>query len=570
MADITYVIGAKDAATPALNKVDSAMSRLEKSTKDLGASSERSLNRMSIGIDSLLKASGVLFVLDKAIQGIGAAFSFVAGGVEDFNNAEASVAKLTQAMEANGEASQDAIDANVALSDALEKRLNVEAEVIQALMADAANLGVANDQLDDTAKAAIGLSEAMGISLEDGLKKARLAAEGNFASFEKLIPSIKNMATDEEKLAAVMELTNRGLAQKEERAQSAAGAGERLATRLGDLAEVIGSALSPVLNAVQDGIARVAEVLTSILAPSLESTGGLLQTWSDWATQAIDTVTNTVIAGLTMAEVIFNNFGAVVGLVFDTIKLKYETYRADTEHLFVTTIPAYLTWFGNNFFNIIETAFNAVYTVISNQITAIGDAFKAFWDFIASGGSTDLLGQLGDIAGRSYLDGFESSIEDLPNVAARAMTATEKALQNSIGATAGKLAEEYESKLAARTVKIGGSVGDSIADTIDLKLKKTAAEIAKDAEKKASEKGVAGKLSELGTLSASESRLLTRGPGSGMSIEAMFDELLKISRKMYDRAMADSATQALAASEARETKEAIQRKGTIMFASPPT
>jgi len=214
--------------------------------------------------------------------------------------------------------------------------------------------------------------------------------------------------------------------------------------------------------------------------------------------------------------VIFGNFSAVVGLVFDTIKLKYETYRADTEHLFVTTIPAYISWFGDNFFNIIETAFSAVYSIISNHISKIADTFKAFWDFISSGGGTDLLGELGDIAGRSYLEGFENSIESLPNVAARAMTATEKELQASIGVTAGKLAEEYESKMAARTVKIGGAVGDSIADTIDLKLKKTADEIEKKSDKKivdiASKPNAA--IATGDALQAQESRLLTRGTGS--------------------------------------------------------
>lgn len=570
MSDIVYTIGAKDSATPTLSKVDSAMSRLEKSTKDLGESSERSLGKFSLSIGSLAKAAGVFGAISLGVQGLRSAFGAIAGGIDDFDAAQESMRALDQAMELNGGSSDALIEKYGELSDAIEANTNIAAEDTQALMKQAAVLGVSNDQLGNMATAAVGLSEALGVSLEDGLQKARLATEGNFKAFEKLIPSIKDMTTDEEKLAAVMELSARGMAMKEAASQSAGGEAERMHHRIGNLMETVGAFLAPLREVTYKGIALLADALSNVLGPAVEWSQQKFAEWEPVIMATIEKTVTGVIAGLTMAEVIFNNFGSVVDLVFSTIALKYETYRADTEHLFVTTIPAYVSWFGDNFFNIIETSFSAVYTVISNHISKISDAFTAFWDFIASGGGTDLLGQLGELAGRSYLDGFESSIEALPEIAARAMTATEKELQNSIGATAGKLAEEYETKLAARTVKIGGAVGDSIADTIDLKLKKTAAEIKKDADKKVSDKSTLGKSSELGSLSAGEGRLLTRGAGSGMSLEAMFDELLKLTRKQYERSTADSAQRALIASEARETKEAIQRKGTIMFASPPT
>jgi hypothetical protein len=58
------------------------------------------------------------------------------------------------------------------------------------------------------------------------------------------------------------------------------------------------------------------------------------------------------------------------------------------------------------------------YTVVSNHVTKIVDAFTALWEFIASGGTSDVLGQLGEISGRSYLAGFESSLTALPDIAA--------------------------------------------------------------------------------------------------------------------------------------------------------
>lgn len=542
MADIQYVIGARDAATPALNKVDSSMSRLEKSTKQLGESSERSLKRMSIGVDTLLKSTVVLYAAKKAVDTLVAAFGFIAGGVTDFNNAEASAAKLAQAMQANGEASQQSIDANVALTDSMEKRLNVEAETIQALMSEAANLGVANDKLDETAAAAIGLSEAMGVSLETGLKNARLAAEGNFKAFEKNIPAIKNMSTAEEKLAAVLELSNKGLEQKETRAQSAAGASERLSIKLGNLAETIGGYLSPILDAAWNGISRIADVLISILSPALDKSGGTLKTWSDTIVKGIEWVTNNAIAGITFLEVVFSNFGKVIGIAFDWIKLKYETYKEDTKHLFTVEIPAYVKWFGDNFFNILQTTFSAVSTVVTNGIQNVGDSFSALWDFIASGGQTDLLGQLGEIVGRSYLEGFENSIGELPTVAGRAMTDTEKSLKKSIDESTTDLAQQFAEKLAGRKVNFGK--GNPFGVGIDGEGNKIG--------------GIGNALGVNGaksiatgdSIQAQESRLLTRG--TGLTASDLLKQIAEGISNLNNQAQKQTASNEEIESAARE------------------
>jgi hypothetical protein len=523
MADITYTIGAKDAASPVLDKVEGSLGRLERSTKDLGDNAEKSFKRMAIGVDGLLKASGILFVIDKSVQAIGAAFSFVAGGVSDFNNAEAVANKLTEAMKANGEASQEMIDANIALSDALEKRLNIEAESIQSLMSEAANLGVANDKLDDVTRAAIGLSEAMGISLEDGLKKARLASEGNFASFEKLIPSIKNMTTDEEKLAAVIELSNKGLAQKESHAQGAAGAGERLATKIGDLAEVIGGALSPMIETATVAFEAITDTMISVLSPALDATGGAFGTFSEWVQQKMTDAANGIIAAITMAEVVVMNFGDVWQLVKDTIALRLEQIGADFEYLFGTIMPSYGDWLLTNLPRMFDDALTASVTVVQNGIKKITGSFDAAWQFIKSGGEGGLSGltdSLNKAVSGSLLKGFESTTEALPQILARGLTDKEQELSAAIGATANKLGDEFNKKFEGR--RIGGSkdIAKGLADSVELELTKgieTAVDkAAKDAglDKSGSDKPGSTGGGLVGPVNAIEGRLITTGSGS--------------------------------------------------------
>jgi hypothetical protein len=574
VADIVYEIGAKDTATPTLDKVGSSMSRLEKSTKDLGEHSERSLGRLSIGIGSLVKASGVLFAVDKAIQGISAALSFVGDSIGGVREAEAAAAELSSAMLATGQASEAMVEANIRLADSLEAMTGTESEAVQGLMAMAANLGAPVEQLDDLSRASVGLAESMGISLESALTKVRQAQEGNFAAFEKKLPQLKQMATDEEKLAAVMSLASRGIEQQTERYNGTAGAMARAMKAANDFGETVAAAVMPVIDAATNAVAGIAIALTDVFGGALESSGDMVQSWQEFLSEKITQAANAVIGAITMAEVIVRNFGDVWGLVKDKIALRVETIRADIEQLFTVTLPAYGSWFATNFPRFFVDAFDAIATVIDNGATKVANSIQAIWDFIATGGEggvSGLVESVGAALSGSLLDGFESTVQALPQIAGRAMTDTERMLTASINDTATKLAAEYESKMASRTIKIGGKIGEDMATAIDLTLKKKEQEAAAAANDPASALAQLANRggSALAALNANESRLLTRGPGGRMSIEAIFDEMLKIARKTYEATAAGSAAQALAASEAREAKEALQRKGSVMFARPP-
>jgi hypothetical protein len=568
--DIVYEIGARDKASPTLNKVESAMSRLERSTKDLGESAEKSLGRMSLGIGTLVKASGVLFVLDKAVQGISAAFSAVAEGVTAANAAAESMEKLSNAMAANGGASEEAIAKNLALSDTIERLMGVEAEQVQSLMTMAANLGTSNDALDDTAKTAIGLSEALGIGWEDALKKTREASQGSFGELEKLIPAMSSMATEEERLAAVIEVANKGLSQKQIAYQGAGGAVQRMTTRMGEFAEMIGGAISPLLETTANSISAIASTLMDIFAPALQSTGSAFTQWSKWIQEKITTAANAIIAGLTMAEVVFNNFGDVVEYVKSAIALRLETIRADFAQLFGVTLPAYGEWFVENFPKYFVDAFNAITTVIRNGAQKVANGFSALWDFVASrgeGGISGLTESMNKALSGSLLDGFKATAASLPDIAERALTEREQSLAAKMGGIGANLANEFATKFDERAIKLGEKVGGALGDDIDLKLQKTIAAADKMAEKSKDKLGDSS--SALGgrggdaILQASESRLLTRGPGERK------DDPVTVLMSIDKNTAQSSEAMAKLQSEMAELKNTLANKGSVMFAGPP-
>lgn len=502
---IDFVIGGKDHAKPAMASVEQSLQRLEKKTDSLSAST-MSLTKLTVGV------AGAYALFKGAI----ASLSGLSGSIDDFDAAQESVRALDQAMEINGGSSEALMQQYEGLADTLEKTTNVAAETTQGLMQQAAIMGVSNEQLDDMAVAAIGLSEALSVSLDTGLEKVRLATEGNFKAFEKLIPSMKTMKTDEEKLAAVMELSARGLAMKEEASKSAAGSAEQMEHRVGNLLETIGGMLSPIRQLVNQGITVLADSLSGLLAPAAEymqevfaDMGG----WMDWVKEKVIAGVNLMVGAFTFFEVILTNLDSIWTIVVSQAELYMLQLGGTIMHVLTEVIPAYASWFRENFVNLMRDAVMLAYTVVSNHVQKIVDAFMALWEFIESGGTSNILGQLGEIAGRSYLEGFEASLTDLPTIASRTITDREQELAATIGQLGSNLGDEFARKMEERMIGIGDSVGDELNTNIDLSLANAGVTKRKD--------GTSGT-----SINATESRLLTRGPSSTM--EKMLSGVEKI------------------------------------------
>jgi len=539
MPDVEFAIGGKNETAKAINSTVAGLSRLE----------------MSFG--SIIKtAAGFTLVsgtINTALRGIERLGSLISAGVSDYDKATEANRALRQAMELNGGATDEAVQKNIELADSLERRTNIEAETIAEMMKSAAMLGVENEQLDDVAQAAIGLSEAMGIGLDDALKKARLATEGNFDSFNRLIPSLKDMATNEEKLAAVMQLANNGMAQKEARADSASDAYQRMQNKVGNMMEVLGEALSPFRKLALEGIGFAAEKITEVMLPALESIGPITQSigeWMDYFKSKVVASINGAITQITMIEVVVGNLGTVWEMAVDSTELQLIRLVEGTKHAFTVEIPAYAAWFADNFTKLMADAFNAVVTIASNLGDKIGRIIMRIWDFVSSGmagGFDQLAADIGQVASGSLLEGFTATAEALPEIAARAITDREQELQARIGKLGTNLAEEFNTKLVGRLIGLDEAASGP-AEQIALKMT--------GQDKPSAGSGEQGKssnqLAAASALQAQTGRLLTMGPASETN-----EILRQIASNTQDAA--NSASAQKMAEESRAREEAASR-----------
>ena len=516
---IDFVIGGKDNAAPAMSSVEKSLQRLESKTDSLG----NATSKLAMMTGALAAAYGVV----KGAMALLSGFDKINAA---YDEQQAAVKGLEVALRLQG-ASVDAESARLGtFASDMQKLTGVNDDVTLGLMKQASMLGVATNDLDDMAKAGIGLGEVMQTSAEGGMEMMRRAQEGNFMSFQKMFPAMKQMTTDEQKLAFVTDLAAKGLIAKTEASNRVAGMSERASEAIGDLMESVGALLAPVRILISAGLQTLAESLQTVLVPAVAYAEEVLANIGpimDYVRQKVVDGVNLMVGAFTFFEVILTNLDSVWSIVVAQAELYMLQISGAVMHALTVVIPAYAVWFGENFVNLIRDGLMLAFTVVVNHVTKIIDAFMALWDFIASGGTSDVLGQLGEISGRSYLEGFESSLTALPEIMDRTLTDRESELQATIGTIAGNMGDEFSAKMKERMVGLGAGVSDDFNSEIDLKMnqKLDEAGVGKG-------KGGKGKSGE-SQLQASESRLLTRGPGS--TVPDMLGQILGIMKRFVDK-----------------------------------
>ena len=283
---------------------------------------------------------------------------------------------------------------------------------------------------------------------------------------------------------------------------------------MGTLMETFGAIIAPIRVLISAGLQQLAETLTGMMAPAAEYATSVLENIGpimDYVKEKVVQGINVVIGAFTFLEVILTNLGTVWDLVLAYAEKTMLGIVGAVMHALTEVIPAYAGWFAENFVAIIRDGLAFAFTVVVNSIAKIVDAFQALWDFIASGGQTDVLGELGNIAGRSYLEGFQSSLTALPEIAARQLSQREQDLADKVGKIGAKLGDEFSNKMEDRMVGVGSTISDEMsAATSNINLKGKGAVMTQG-------------------IPATEGRLLTRGPGTRIPelMQQILNELKK-------------------------------------------
>lgn len=213
--------------------------------------------------------------------------------------------RAVAAIQARQSLSQAELDTLQAANAARQQQLGIGDEVQLQLQGTMAAMGVTKDQLDAATRAAIGLSEAMGMGLEEAAKLSAKALTGNVAALAEVGIKVTTVAEAQEQLNGLYRV--------------AVEQSDTLETRLavlsasyGDLQEVVGSAAtrSGALRDIIDAVTQAVVEFTSYLSSDAGrmAVDGFFRTFALGAAMAVDSIEDMRVAAVDVLNWFKRNF----------------------------------------------------------------------------------------------------------------------------------------------------------------------------------------------------------------------------------------------------------------------
>ena len=212
------------------------------------------------------------------------------------------------------------------------------------------------------------------------------------------------------------------------------------ANSLENLANTTAGKMASIKNNVSQALGQVMGVALEVLSPFASA----LVTLSEQLKAAFTSFRGPIMFAAAAGAWFFRNIVDLAKFSFAVMALTAVTAFEDIGHWFTATMPAYLSWFADNWANIFTDIYTGTMTVFSNLTSNIANAMSQIWDFIASGGTTDLA-----FTWTPLLDGFKSTVSQLPDVPDRAMSQLEQSLSSQAQTLGTNLANDFDKSFEA-------------------------------------------------------------------------------------------------------------------------
>jgi uncharacterized protein CbrC (UPF0167 family) len=173
-----------------------------------------------------------------------------------------------------------------------------------------------------------------------------------------------------------------------------------------------------------------------------------------------------VVTAFAVAEGVILNFSTAAAFVGLSATLAFVTFANQIQHIFTVTIPAYLTWFGDNWGAMFVDLATFTGTVVSNMYENLVRFFTAVFEMLQGNGF--------NFEWVSLTEGFEATMQELPVIAAREIGALEKQLGRDVGILGQTLADGIQDNVNKRLGQFqglfGGKGGLGLFDAISAKF----------------------------------------------------------------------------------------------------
>jgi len=198
------------------------------------------------------------------------------------------------------------------------------------------------------------------------------------------------------------------------------------------------------MKALQSAISDTAVIIGSLMLPTVTQFVNFLQTSISAASEYIISTWTTVVDWWQTAQThimsittfVWENFGTIIQMALTSAQLSVVTFGNQLIYLFTEAIPGYLSWFGENWYDVFTDVANMTKTVASN----IWENLKNLWESIVG----LFNGEGFNFEWTGLTEGFESAIKELPQIAEREIGGLEKSLQTELNGLADELNTSWE------------------------------------------------------------------------------------------------------------------------------
>jgi hypothetical protein len=420
----------------------------------------------------------------------------VGESVASFRGALEAQQKLATVLNNTGNAAGLSFDQIKEYTDGLERATNIDGDQALTAAAQLAAFGtITGDAFKRTIGAAGDLSAALGGDLGANVAMLGKSLNDPAAGLAKL-----------EKAGVTFTEQQRQQIKTMQKAGDLAGAQavilDQIQSKYGGSAEALATPYAQLTRAIGD----VGEMVGSALAPSIDVATTYLVGLLDYVSSGAQTFADFGIE----AAVVLSHMGEIVALTMTQWQLFFVTIGLDAAHFFTETIPGYLDWFGENWHRVLMTTANFAATIFEN----IGTNIRGAWDAVMA----YLQGKPLNFNWKPLTEGFVSAIDKLPEIPDRLVSDFERGLQGDIEAMTQNLGESMDKQRAELAAKYNPqSTTSAIVPTTPVE---PAAPTAKPAELKAS---------FAGTQEAAS--ILLRGIGGGKSMEQIAQKQLTVQQQ---------------------------------------
>ncbi len=346
MSDIEITMAARNDASKVL--------------RDFRAQVEQDTRAVELSFRGMVQGLGIGVMVSGIEKLAEAAGGFAARSVEAFSRSRDAAQELKEALEIFAGDGGAAAGLQRFAND-LEKATAIDSSKIMGVMSSASRSGAGSGEIDDMAKAAIGLSRALDTDLATAMGKVQAAMDGNLGSFKSFSDMIR--------------IAQEGLKNQANSTASATDANERFSVAWRNLEESAGKIIAPLQEIGGVVLKGLSAMIEQAIIPSVDALVDKFGGMDKIVQQVFDTFGDIVVEGMSIASTAISNFQEILSVAGTSIALSLERIRQGFEYTFAKAIPSYVQLAGEIFDENGSDNWDQFGKVLLSG--RIGEAFKA-------------------------------------------------------------------------------------------------------------------------------------------------------------------------------------------------